>query len=83
MFHRREKRNPVKAPTKSDGANVPPQPPPPFVAAVANVFVSMTSAMNSMSHLPLPENIELCSSSFQSASLVPFSSTLIAEYPSP
>ena len=79
MFQSREKRKPVKAPTKSDGANVPPQPPPPFVAAVANVLVNMTSAINTMSHLPSPENIEFFSTSFQSASLVPLSSTLMAE----
>ena len=49
------------------------------VAAVANVLVRMTSAMNTMSHLPSPENIEFFSTSFQSASLVPLSSTLMAE----
>ena len=54
IFQRREKRNPLNAPTNNDGANVPPQPPPPLVAAVAKVFVKMTKAMKSMSRWPLP-----------------------------
>ena len=36
----RAKKNPEKAPMKSDGAKVPPQPPPPLVEAVAKDFVS-------------------------------------------
>ena len=45
IFHNLEKRKPVKQPINSEGANVPPQPPPPFVAEVAKTFVNSTKAI--------------------------------------
>ena len=41
------KRKPVSAPTNNEGANVPPTPPAPLVADVANAFISVMAPMNS------------------------------------
>ena len=54
MFQMREKRKPLNAPTKSEGAKVPPQPPAPFVAEVAITLVSTTSPTKMMSSWPCP-----------------------------
>ena len=42
MFHTLAKKNPMNPPMKREGANVPPQPPLPFVADVANTLVRIT-----------------------------------------
>ena len=47
-----QKKNPAKAPMKSEGANVPPHPPPPLVAEVANTLVASTSPIYTMSRSP-------------------------------
>ena len=50
MFQIRAKKKPAKPPMKSDGAKVPPQPPEPLVAEVANTLVKVTSPIYSTSN---------------------------------
>ena len=45
LFNKKAKKNPDIHPTYNDGANVPPTPPPPFVADVANTFVRIIRPM--------------------------------------
>ena len=45
MFQSRAKKNPPKAPMNNEGAKVPPQPPLPLVAEVANTLVKSTNPM--------------------------------------
>ena len=82
-FHRLPKRNPTKAPMNSDGANVPPHPPAPFVLAVAKAFVRIThpTYANSIMVPPPAKNVFVVSCCRLFAS--PLSRMLIDEYPSP
>ena len=47
-LEQRANTKPVMAPTKSDGAKVPPTPPPPLVAEVAKALLAMMATMNRM-----------------------------------
>lgn len=54
MFHTLAKKKPANAPINNEGANVPPHPPPPFVAEVANTLVRRTIPMYGRSISLLP-----------------------------